>query len=312
MTFTQLEYLIAIDTYRSFGAAAEKCFVTQPTLSMQIMKLEDSLGVKLFVRNKKPVVPTAIGKELIVQARITLAEFQKFKNIVKNQNESLSGELKIGIIPTVASSLIPRIITRFMTIYPDIKLQIWEENTKSIVQNITTGKIDCGIVSLPLNEPDLLETPLFIEKYFAYVSDFSELAAKKTVVPDDLNPDELWILNEGHCMRDQVLDICNNRKKSKTFQHYEYNTGSIETLKKMVDENNGITVLPELALVDLNPRQLEKIRHFESPQPSRQIGMLTQKSVVKRNMIEALINEIIFILPPSINTIYWGSKNSEQ
>ncbi|OKS89410.1 hydrogen peroxide-inducible genes activator [Mucilaginibacter polytrichastri] len=297
MTIVQLEYIVAVDTYRSFVAAAEKCFVTQPTLSMQVQKLEDTLGVKLFDRSKQPVVPTEIGCDIIAQARILLSENQKIKEIITDRQKDLAGELRIGIIPTVAPYILPKIITQFISKYPQVKLVVWEQTTDQIIQQIKLGMIDCGILSTPLHEPQLTETPLFYENFVAYVAKNSILAKKKNINPDDINMDELWILNEGHCMRDQVLNICQRRKSSKGFQHFEYNTGSIETLKRMVDQNNGTTILPELALADLTEKQMDKVRYFKSPEPAREISIVTQKNFIKRRMIEALKAEILDFVP---------------
>lgn len=300
MTIVQLEYIVAVDTYRSFNLAAKNSYVTQPTLSMQIQKLEDSLGVKIFNRSKSPVVPTEIGTEIIMQARIMLAEYQKIQDLVADRNRELSGELKIGIIPTVAPYIVPKIITQFINKYPAVKLLVWEENTEQITQQLKLGMLDCGIVSTPLHDLQLMETPLFLENFVAYVSDDSGLAKKKKLKPEDINVEELWILNDGHCMRDQVLNICQHRKTTKGSQHYEYNTGSIETLKRMVDENNGATILPELALSELSEQQREKVRYFQSPEPAREIGLITPKNFVKRKMIEALKTEIIACVPQKL------------
>ncbi|QHS63207.1 hydrogen peroxide-inducible genes activator [Chitinophaga agri] len=307
MTIVQFEYIVAVDTYRSFNLAAKNCFVTQPTLSMQIQKLEDALGVKIFNRSKSPVTPTELGIEIIAQARTLLAEYQKIQDLVSDRNKELSGELKIGIIPTVAPYIVPKIITRFIEQYPAVKLVVWEQNTEQIMQQLKLGLIDCGIVSTPLHDAQLKETPLFYENFVAYVSDESQLARKKKLKPEDINVEELWILNDGHCMRDQVLNICQHRKTTRGSQHYEYNTGSIETLKRMVDENNGATILPELALNDLSAEQQQKLRYFHSPEPAREIGMVTMKNFVKRRMIEALKTEITGIVPARLK-----SKNRKE
>lgn len=302
MTIVQFEYIVAVDTYRSFNLAAKNCFVTQPTLSMQIQKLEDSLGVKIFNRTKSPVVPTEIGTEIIMQARVLLAEYQKIQDLVTDRNKELTGELKIGIIPTVAPYIVPKIITQFINKYPGVKLIVSEQNTEQITQQLKLGAIDCGIVSTPIHESQFTETPLFYENFVAYVSEDSVLAKKKKLKPSDINIEELWILNDGHCMRDQVLNLCQHRKTTKGSQHYEYNTGSIETLKRMVDENNGATILPELALNDLTDQQREKLRYFQSPEPAREIGLITPKNFVKRKMIEALKTEILASVPQKLKT----------
>ncbi|WP_158799675.1 hydrogen peroxide-inducible genes activator [Pedobacter sp. L105] len=297
MSLTQYEYIIAVDTYRSFVMAAEKCFVTQPTLSMQIQKLEYTLGVQIFNRKKQPVLPTEIGSNIIAQARVLIAEHQRIKEIVGDYQKELMGELKIGIIPTIAPYILPKIIIQFMLKFPQVKLVIWEQTTEEIIQQLKLGLIDCGILSTPILETQFIKTPLFYENFVAYVSRNSELAKKKTIHPDDINIDELWILNEGHCMRDQVLNICQRRESTIGFKHYEYNTGSIETLKRMVDENNGATILPEFALKDFSKAQLEKVRYFKSPQPVREISIVTPNGFAKKRLIETMKNEILGFVP---------------
>jgi LysR family transcriptional regulator, hydrogen peroxide-inducible genes activator len=302
MTLTQLEYIVAVDTYRSFVTAADKCFVTQPTLSMQIQKLEDSLGVKLFDRTRQPVVPTEIGIEIVAQARVLLAESEKIKEIVSDRQKELSGELKVGIIPTVSPYVLPKILNGFVEKYPQVKLAVWEQTTEQIVQQLKMGTLDCGILSTPLHEANLIEIPVFYENFVAYVSKNSKLSKKKAILPEDIDVEEIWVLNEGHCMREQVLNICQRRKATRGFQHFEYNTGSVETLKRMVDMNNGATILPELALADLTERQLDKVRYFKSPEPAREVSIVIQRNFLKRRMIEALKNEILEFIPKRLKT----------
>jgi LysR family hydrogen peroxide-inducible transcriptional activator len=302
MTITQLEYIVAVDTYKSFVLAADKCFVTQPTLSMQIQKLEDMLGVKIFDRTRQPVVATEVGMEIIAQARIMLAESYKIKEIITDRQKELTGELKIGIIPTIAPYLLPRIIGRFVEKYPQVKLVVWEQNTEHIIQQLKLGVIDCGILSTPLRENSLTEIPVFYENFVAYVSKASKLYKKKNISAEDIDVEELWVLDEGHCMREQVLNICQRRKSTKGFQHFEYNTGSVDTLKRMVDQNDGATILPELALDDLSDKNLEKIRYFKSPEPAREVSIVIQRNFLKRRMIEALKNEILHFIPKKLKS----------
>ena len=297
MTITQLEYVVAVDTYRSFVAAADKCFVTQPTLSMQIQKLEDTLGVKIFDRSKQPVVPTEIGGEIIAQARVMLSEAEKIKEIISDRQRELAGELKVGIIPTVAPYILPKILHGFIVKYPQVRLVVSEQTTAQIIRELKSGIIDCGILSTPLHDSSLTEIPVFYENFVAYVSKNSKLSKKKNISPDDIDIEEIWILNEGHCMREQVLNICQHRKSSQGFKHFEYNTSSVETLKRMVDQNNGATILPELALTDLSDKQLDKVRYFKSPEPAREVSIVMQRNFLKRRMIEALKNEILEFLP---------------
>ena len=269
MTLVQLEYVIAVDTYRSFVSAAEKCFVTQPTLSMQIQKLEELLNVKLFDRSKQPVVPTEIGSQIIAQARIVIQESSKIKEIIENQKTEISGELKIGVIPTIAPYLLPAVIANMLDKYPDIKLTIWEYTTDDIIKHLKIEAIDCGILATPLYENKIDEQPLFYENFVSYISKNSKLYKKKAIEANDLQEENIWLMNEDHCMRAQVLNICRSTKNNR-MPSLAYNTGSIETLIRMVDINRGVTLLPELALQDLSSKQLNKVRYFRSPEPVRE------------------------------------------
>src|SRR6202012_4425341 len=297
MTITQLEYIVAVDTYRSFVLAAEKRFVTQPTLSMQVQKLEDTLGDRLFDRSKQPVTPTEIGIEIIQQARILLGESEKIKEIITDRQKELSGELKVAIIPTVSPYILPKILHGFVQKYPQVKLIVWEQTTESIIQQLKLGTLDCGILSTPLHEANLTEIPVFYENFVAYTSKNSNLSKKKSINPEDIDMEEIWVLNEGHCMREQVLNICQRRKSTQGFKHFEYNTGSVETLKRMVDQNNGATILPELAIAGLSEKQLERVRYFRSPEPAREVSIVTARNFLKRRMIEALKTEILEFVP---------------
>jgi LysR family hydrogen peroxide-inducible transcriptional activator len=297
MTIVQLEYIVAVDTYRSFVAAAEKCFVTQPTLSMQVQKLEDTLGVKIFDRSKQPVTPTEIGIDIIAQARVLLAESEKIKEIITDRQKELSGELRVGIIPTVSPYILPKILQGFVEKYPQVKLIVWEQTTENIIQQLKMGTLDCGILSTPLHETNLIEIPVFYENFVAYTSKNSKLSKKKSIHPEDIDIEEIWVLNEGHCMREQVLNICQRRKATQGFKHFEYNTGSVETLKRMVDQNNGATILPELALTDLTEKQMDRVRYFKSPEPAREVSIVIQRNFLKRRMIDALKAEILEFIP---------------
>lgn len=296
MTIVQLEYIVALDTYRSFGLAAEKCFVTQPTLSMQIQKLEEALGVILFDRSKQPVLPTEIGVEIIEQARLVLKESYKVKELISNRKGGVEGELKIGIIPTMAPYLMPKVISAFMDKYPRVQLIIWEYTTEQIIHELKNGLLDCGILSTPLKDKSLHENPLFYECFVAYLSKSSPLIPKKNLVPKDIDLDDLWLLNEGHCMRSQILNIC-HRERSEEVKPFEYNTDSIETLKRMVDMDKGITLLPELSMSDFSVKQLDRVRYFKSPEPTREISIVTHRNFLKKKLISALKEEILIAVP---------------
>lgn len=296
MTLVQLEYIVAVDTYRSFVNAAEKCFVTQPTLSMQIQKLEEFLNVKIFDRSKQPVVPTEIGSQIIDQARLVLQENKKILEIISSQQQDIVGELRIGIIPTIAPYLLPKVIAAMLEKYPDLKLLIWEYTTEDIINHLKTGIIDCGILATPLVDQNIAETPLYYETFVSYISKNSKLYKKKALDADDLEDENIWLLNEGHCMRTQVLNICRSTKNSR-LQSLTYNTGSVETLIRMVDVNDGATLLPELALADLSAKQLNKVRYFKTPEPVREISLVTHKNFIKKRMLNALCEEILAIIP---------------
>lgn len=296
MTLVQLEYIVAVDTYRSFVSAADKCFVTQPTLSMQVQKLEEFLNVKIFDRSKQPVIPTEVGSQIIAQARIVLQENKKIKEIISSQQQDVIGELKIGIIPTIAPYLLPEVIAAMLEKYPDLKLLIWEYTTEDIIHHLKTGVIDCGILATPLVDANISETPLYYENFVSYISKNSKLFKKKTIDADDLEDENIWLLNEGHCMRTQVLNICRSTKNNR-LQSLTYNTGSVETLIRMVDVNDGATLLPELALADLNAKQLNKVRYFKAPEPVREISLVTHKNFIKKRMLNALKEEILAVIP---------------
>jgi len=302
MTLTQLEYIIAVDTYRSFVAAAEKCFVTQPTLSMQIQKLEESIGARIFDRSRQPIVPTEIGVEIIKQARIVLIESRKIHELVQLRKGELAGELRIGVIPTIAPYLLPRMLGEFMAQFPKLQVQIWEYTTEKIISELKVGLLDCGILSTPVYDTTLIERPLFYEPFVVYVSPKSPLTGKKQVTPEDVLTDKLWLLTEGHCMRGQVLNICQRKRSMDPQGTFEYNTGSVETLKRMVDSNSGSTILPELGITDFDEEQLARVRYFKAPEPVREISLVTMNNYVKKQAIDALERTIIASVPKRFKT----------
>ncbi len=302
MTLIQLEYIIAVDTYKSFVLAAEKSYITQPTLSMQIQKLEAYLGVKIFDRSKQPIVPTKIGKQIIQQARIILAESKKIQEIISNIKGDVEGELRIGVIPTVAPYLLPNVLGNMMAKYPKLHLQIWEFTTDKIISQIKNGVLDCGILATPIQDETLLTHPLYYESFVAYLNKESALESKKTVNANDLLSEKLWLLNEGHCMRNQILNLCQRRNLLNPDHLLEYNTGSIETLKRMVDINGGVTILPQLSIYEFSETELDRVRFFKSPEPSREISLLTSHNFLKEKAINIFKNEIIDSIPPHLRS----------
>ena len=300
MTITQLEYIIALDNFRHFATAANACFITQPTLSMQIQKLEDELGIKLFDRSKQPVIPTEMGEEVLQQARVVMHEVKIMHELIKEKQGVFMGELRIGIIPTLAPYLLPLFLQSFLSKYPHIKLKIKEMTTDIIVENLKTGKIDAGLLVTPLLDNTIKEQPLFYEELVAYVSKSSAAYKKNYVLAEDFDLKELWLLEEGHCFRSQIVNLCELKKQNKENSRFEYEAGSVETLRKMVEMNNGITILPEMATFDFNEKQLSMVKHFQNPVPVREISLVTHRDYVKKKLVDVLKAEILLAMPPKI------------
>lgn len=297
MTFIQLEYAIAVDTYRHFAKAANACFITQPTLSMQLHKLEKELGVKIFDRSKQPVVTTAAGLEVISHAKKILEERDGLFDFLQLKKGILAGDLKIGVIPTLAPYLLPLFIPSFTKHNPDIKLIINEMTTENIIRRLRDGRIDAGILVTPLNEPGIKEDVLFYEEMMAYISPANAAYKKTYLLPQDINPNKLWLLEEGHCFRTQIANLCQLRKATPEGSHFEYEAGSLETLRRLVEMNDGITILPELATLELTPKQKNLVRRFKKPVPMREISIVIHRDHLKRRMIDALKKEIINAIP---------------
>lgn len=301
MTFTQLEYAVAVDTWRHFAKAAATCFVTQPTLSMQLHKLEQELGVKLFDRSKMPVVTTAAGKEIITHARKIIAERDELLDFLQLRKGALAGELKIGIIPTLAPYLLPLFIPSFTKKYPEIKLIVNELTTDIIISRLREGKIDAGVLVTPLNENGIKEDVLFYEEMLAYISPKNAAYKKTYVLPGDIDPNKLWLLEEGHCFRTQIANLCQLRKASIEGSHFEYEAGSLETLRRLVEIYDGITILPELATLDMPAKQRKLLRKFKKPEPVREVSIVIHRDHLKKRLIDALKKEIINALPEKLN-----------
>lgn len=300
MNLQQLEYIIAVDNTRHFQRAAENCFVTQATLSMMIQKLENELGVKIFDRSKQPVKPTVIGEKIISQARRIVSEASRMKELIKEEKGEISGELKIAIIPTLAPYLLPLFLKDFTNKYKAVKLIISEQTTANIIENLKIGKLDAGILATPLNDTSIKEQVLFYEKYFLYVNDNERGFNKRYVLPADIDINRLWLLEEGHCMRSQILNLCELKKQYEVDEKLHYEAGSIETLKNLVENNFGITIIPELATFNLNKSQKKRLRYFTNPAPVREISIVTHRQYVKHKLIEALSNNITSVLPDGI------------
>ncbi len=292
MTLQQLEYIVAVDTHKSFVAAAESCFVTQPTLSMQVHKLEEGLGIKLFDRSKQPVVATEAGAHIIAQARKVLAEGARVTEIINEVKGIVSGEIRLGIIPTIAPYLLPLFMPRFLDDYPMVRLSITEHTTDGIISLLKTNQLDCGIMATPLDDATLKEIPLYYEPFVAYVSKNTLLYKKTTIEMSEIDAKDTWLLAEGHCMRSQVLQICLDRNSGIESNRLNYEAGSLETLRRIVETDRGMTILPQLSITEFNAKQQARLRYFKDPEPVREISIVTHRHFVKKSLIEALAEAV--------------------
>ena len=267
---------------------------------MQLHKLEQELGIKLFDRSKQPVIPTENGKEVIAQARKILAEADVLQNIVDGRHGGHSGELKVGIIPTLAPYLLPLFVQSFTQKYPKVKLTVHEMTTEAIITRLREGRLDVAILVTPLNQKGISEQVLFYEKLMAYVSRKNSLYKKQYLLSKDIDPRKLWLLEEGHCFRSQIMNLCELQKAGREGSLFEYEAGSIETLRRLVELNDGITILPELATMDLHSSQLQLLRQFKHPTPMREVSLVVHRDFVKKKLVEIFKKEIIASIPEKI------------
>jgi LysR family hydrogen peroxide-inducible transcriptional activator len=300
MTLQQLEYLVAIDDCRSFSAAADQCFVTQPSLSAMVMKLEAELGLKLFDRSKQPVTPTEIGAGLIVQARLVLREAEKLRQLAKDQQEKVNGTLRVGVIPTLAPYLLPLFLRPFSERYPEVELHIAEAPTEQIIQQLHKDQLDVGLMATPLGDDRLTEDPLFWEEFFVYAPKEPSILQKQYLMASDIDPDRLVLLEEGHCIRTQVINLCALQKAQRAVSNVAYEAGSLETLRRVVENHAGITILPELALLDLDKDRLRHVRFFKKPSPAREVSLVAHRACVKTRLVGVLREVIMAHLPAQI------------
>ena len=296
MTLVQLQYIVALDMLKHFAKAAAYCHVTQPTLSMQVQKLEDSLGIQIFVRST-PVATTEVGQRIVAQARKILAEAEMLDQLVQQEKNIVNGHLKVGVIPTLAPYLLPHFLQPFINKYPHVRLSIHEQPTETIVKQLTTGALDAGIMATPLHIPELKEEFLFNEEFVAYVSRREKAFNKRYLLPADIDVQRMWLLEEGHCLRTQVMNLCALQKNASIEKNFDYAAGSIETLKRFVDKNGGITLLPELATYDMSNSKKDMLRYFKSPAPVRELSLVTLKTFTKTRLVNVFKRVICDNIP---------------
>jgi LysR family hydrogen peroxide-inducible transcriptional activator len=297
MTITQLEYVVAVDTHKGFGQAAKNCFVTQPTLSMQIKKLEEELGVILFDRSKKPVLTTDIGMKIIEQAKSTIREAKRVQEIIENEKGDFSGTLRIGIIPTISPYLIPRFAPNFVRKYPKVKMKIEELLSSEIIKKLQNDQLDVGIMIGREGLQGLVKIPLFYEQFLLYFSKNHALLQNEAVDLQQLNPNEIWLLKEGHCFRDQIENFCGDTFFKNKTKSLEFESGSVETLRRIVENEVGYTLLPELAVEELGDKKAKFVRAFRGVKPTREVSFIIHRSYLKENLIHALKKAILAAIP---------------
>ena len=291
MTITQLKYVLAVAEHQNFTKAAEKCFVTQPTLSMQIQKLEDQLAIQIFDRSKKPIELTEVGRKIVNQAKNIVNEADRITDIVDQQKGFIGGEFRLGIIPTVMPTLLPMFLKAFIKRYPKIKLKIEELNTEEIIQRIKDGHLDAAIAATPLKNEHIKERVLFYEPFVGYIPSNHRLTSKKTLEVSDLDINDMLLLEDGHCFRDGVLNLCKANKTSDQ-NEFQLESGSFEMLVKLTNEGMGMTLLPYLHTLDLNEKDKTLLKEFKTPKPAREISLIYHKTQLKIQLIEALKNTI--------------------
>lgn len=306
MTLQQLEYIVAVYRTRHFVKAAEACGVTQPTLSAMIQKLEAELDVKLFERSSQQVVPTPIGKVVVEQAWKVLNRARKIKDIVAEEKKALTGTFRLGILPTIAPYLLPRFFPRLMRENSSLEIRVVEMKTADIRRAIDRGEIDAAVMVDTGDLDDYALTTLFYEQFLAYVSPSDQLSAKKSIKTSDLSNELLWLLDEGHCFRDQLVKYC-QLKAAKTSQS-AYSLGSIETFMRIVENGQGVTFIPELATMQLTPTQKELVRPFAIPIPTREVVMATSKAFVRKSLLDMIVGQIRNSVPEKMLKL----NNTEQ
>lgn len=299
MTITQLKYVLAVAEYKNFTLAAEKCFVTQPTLSMQIQKIEEELSIQIFDRTKKPIQLTDIGHKIVIQAKNIVNEADRIQDIVEQQKGFIGGEFRLGIIPTIMPTLLPMFLNNFIKKYPKVKLIIEELNTDEIITKLNNGHLDAAIAATPLNEEKIKEIVLYFEPFVAYIPENHHTFQKKEIEISDLNIDEILLLQDGHCFRDGILNLCKNSNAGDN-NHFQIESGSFETLIKLADEGLGTTLLPYLHTLDLKESDKLKLRHFVEPKPAREVSLIFPKSELKIHIIDALRSTIAGVIKGAI------------
>ncbi|MBU2553627.1 MAG: LysR family transcriptional regulator [Bacteroidetes bacterium] len=300
ISLIQMQYLAAIDTYRHFATAAEKCFVTQPTLSMQVKKVEEELGVKIFDRTRQPVIPTQAGIAIIEQVRRILKEAEKIDLLVQEMQQEVSGDLTLGIIPTISPYLLPLFAGAFKQKYPAVHLKVQEVVTERIEELLKKDLLDAGILVTPLHNPGIIEQPLFYEEMMIYTNMQHPLSTQPIINIGDIATPEMWLLSDGHCFRHQVVNLCHLHDLKSDVLPFEFEGGSLDTMMKIIDKEGGYTLIPELAGLEITNDAAHKVRRFSGITPLREVSLVVNRRFAKTNLLQNLANEITRAVPPDL------------
>ena len=296
MTLQQLEYIVALDNHRHFVKAAESCHVTQSTLSMMIQKLEQELEINIFDRKMQPIAPTEIGRSLIDQAKVILYNAKQFKELALSEKQQESGKVTLGIIPTVAPYILPKLFNILQERNPNIQLHVKEITTAEIIKQLDKAEIDMALLATPLDNPNILEIPVYYERFFGYISPTEELYQMKELEMNHIPMDHLWVLKEGHCLRNQVIRLCEFDSGFSSI----YEAGSIDTLIKIVDTNGGYTIIPELHIDLLSEQQKLNVRPIVNPEPNREISLVVRNDYVKERLLNVIAKNISDVIPENM------------
>jgi LysR family hydrogen peroxide-inducible transcriptional activator len=301
MNIQQLEYIVALDDHRHFVNAANSCHITQPTLTMQIKKLEEEIEVQIFDRGKKPIKPTQAGEEVIIRARQILREITDLRNFVSNEQRSIEGEFRLGIIPTLAPYLIPRFLPQFIEENPNTHLHIEELESEQLLKALHNDRIDIGLMVTPAEERQIREIPLFYEPFLFYAPYDHPFMHNEFIEDKLLDPAKVLVLTEGHCFRNQTLDICGKQNQNNNAFGFFYESGSIEALKSMVRKGIGYTLVPELSVDSITDQPF--VRRFAEPEPVREVSIVVHQNFSRQLLIDQIKNSILDNLPDNINKI---------
>lgn len=302
-SITQLEYVLALDETKSFGRAAKLQNISQPSLSTQIQKVEDELGIIIFDRSQKPIKTTTKGQEVISRAKNVIREYKKIFD-VKNDDDILAGDFHLGVIPSLASYLLPLFLESFSRDFPRVNLKISEYKTEDILNKLYDDQLDAAILATPLHNDRIIERALFYERFILFTSDKDQFSKKNYILESELDPNSVWLLEEGHCFREQVIKVCSVKQRKNIFGNINFQSGNLETLINLVRKGHGYTLLPELALTSLTKQEIElNTKKFKAPIPTREISLIHSRSYLKQDIIDAIESEIIKNLPKEIKSL---------